>query len=153
MDRMIRAVFVAPVILLAACAAQPKPAVTAAATQPAAAPAPAPKPASAEPLVVDFRSGSAVLSPKAGATLDHAARLFRAGNPVVMVVAGYSDATGKPYNNLILSAARANTVRTGLVSRGIPANRLQMQAFGESDPANSTNPDAGANRRVLISWH
>ena len=68
-----------------------------------------------------------------------------------MFVAGYSDTLGDDYYNLLLSARRAQAVKEGLVARGIPADRLLLQAYGTSEPA--SNGDQGAdNRRVVVTW-
>ena len=56
------------------------------------------------------------------------------------------------YNNLLLSAQRAEAVKRGLVARGIPADKLLLQAFGQSDAANKANPTAAENRRVIVTW-
>jgi OOP family OmpA-OmpF porin len=92
------------------------------------------------------------LTPEANKQLDLAARLFRDANPVVMFTTGYTDQSGDEYSNVILSARRAEAVKRGLVARGIPANRLLIQALGESDPANTADPLAAENRRVTITW-
>ena len=104
-------------------------------------------------LEVDFSRGTARLSPSGARQLDVAARLFRDVNPVRMFVSGHSDNVGDEYSNLLLSARRAQVVKAGLVARGIPANRLLLQALGTSDPASS---GAGSqqvdDRRVTVTW-
>lgn len=141
-------------LLMAGCASQPSSseASAAPAPAPAATPAKAPAPAGADSLVVLFPVDSAALSGAADGTVDHAARLFREGNPVVMTVTGYSDAQGQEFANLILSAQRAATVKAALVARGIPATRLEMVAYGVAEPAVQNNPTAPENRRVVITW-
>ena len=103
-------------------------------------------------LVVDFRRGNARLTPDGAKQLDVAARLFRDVNPVRMFVAGHSDNIGDEYSNLLLSARRAQVVKAGLVARGIPANRLLLQALGTSDPASGTGSQAVDDRRVTVTW-
>jgi outer membrane protein OmpA-like peptidoglycan-associated protein len=114
-------------------------------------PAPAKAPDS---LSIYFASGSAAISPEGESVLDRAARTYRDGKPIIMVVAGGSDATGSPAANLRLSQHRADNVLQGLVARGIPVERFQVLAKGETEPA---VPDAqgtpeARNRRVEISW-
>lgn len=99
-----------------------------------------------------FPSGGTRLTPEAQAQLDLAARLFRDVNPVEMFSIGYSDTVGTEYNNLLLSARRAEAVKQGLTARGIPADRVKVQALGASDPVNSGDPAAAENRRVVIQW-
>jgi OOP family OmpA-OmpF porin len=119
-----------------------------AAAQPSA-PAKAP-----DSLVILFDSGSAALRPEDRGVLDQASRLFREGNPIVMIVSGSTDGVGSPELNLRLSQQRAETVLRGLVARGIPADRFQILAKGETEPAvpapkGTAEPQ---NRRVEIRW-
>lgn len=105
-------------------------------------------------LKVHFRSGSATVSADEQATLDQAARLFREGSPIVMVVAGGADTVGNPDANLALSVRRAEAVLDGLVARGIPAERLQLLGRGTSELVVDTAPgvDNPDNRVVEITW-
>jgi len=101
---------------------------------------------------VTFPKGGYLLSSEANRQLDLAARLFRDVNPVVMFTMGYTDASGDEFSNILLSARRAQAVKQGLIARGIPADRLLIQAFGKSEPANATDPLAAENRRVIVMW-
>ena len=116
--------------------------------------APAPAPAAADKLTILFETGSATVTGDGTATLDKASRLYRAGNPIVMIVSGSTDSTGSPLGNLSLSERRARAVLTGLVDRGIPVQRLQLLAAGTTEPAVKTGPGvpAAENRRVDITW-
>jgi len=153
----------ASVSALAACAtpkAGPN-AEAAAAAPPAQSPPPlATKPpltaeaaaVAANHVEIDFPEGTATLTPAANAKLDLAARLFRDANPVLMFTSGHTDKSGDEYANIILSARRAEVVKKALVARGIPADRLLLQALGETEPADTTDPFSAANRRVTITW-
>lgn len=106
------------------------------------------------PLVVYFGSGSAAVRAKDEAVLDRASRAFNEGHPVIMSINGSSDKVGSPSSNLLLSQQRASSVLRALVARGIPVDRFQLVAKGETEPAVNT-PDGVAeerNRRVEISW-
>ena len=103
-------------------------------------------------IQVNFASGSDRLMPGSDEQLDIAARLFRDVRPVRMFSVGYSDNVGGEFDNLVLSARRARTVKAALVSRGIPANQIMLRAYGESDPVDRSNPAAPENRRVLVTW-
>ncbi|MGI4941551.1 MAG: OmpA family protein [Janthinobacterium lividum] len=148
--------------LLAACAAPSTGPATingAANTGPAASAAPS-KPTVGQEIAavadnkitVTFPQGGATLTPDANKQLDLAARLYRDANPVAMFTAGYTDRSGDEFGNLLLSAERARAVKGGLVARGIPADRLLIQAFGSSELANSSDPQAAENRRVVVTW-
>jgi outer membrane protein OmpA-like peptidoglycan-associated protein len=107
-----------------------------------------------ESLKVYFASGSASVATDQAATLDQAARLFRDGNPIVMIVAGVADTVGPADGNLALSVARAESVAQGLAGRGIPAGRLQVHGRGNSELEVDTGDDVAEpeNRIVEITW-
>jgi outer membrane protein OmpA-like peptidoglycan-associated protein len=113
-----------------------------------------PAPTAPSSLVLHFDSGSASVRPQDVALLDQASRLYRAGNPIVMIVTGSADTTGSPAANLRLSEQRANNVLQGLVSRGIPVERFQVTAKGQTDLVVPTPADKSEerNRRVEITW-
>jgi outer membrane protein OmpA-like peptidoglycan-associated protein len=107
-----------------------------------------------ESLVLHFDLGSAAIRAQDEALLDQASRLYRDGNPIVMVVAGSADTVGAPELNLSLSQQRAASVLQGLTARGIPVGRFQLVAKGETDLAVATADDVPEerNRRVEITW-
>jgi len=101
-----------------------------------------------------FAPGSISIRAEDEPTLDQASRLYRDGNPIIMVVAGATDAPGSAQANLQLSQRRANVVVRELVARGIPIERFQLVAKGETDPAVPATDGAAElrNRRVDITW-
>ena len=109
----------------APAAANPAPVAT---TSPQAA---SPAPSTPSSLVLHFDPGSAAVRQQDLALLDEASHLYRAGNPIVMIVTGSADTTGSAGANLRLSQQRANNVLQGLVARGIPVERFQVMANGE----------------------
>ena len=117
---------------------------------------PAASPAGKAPdsLSVYFDPGSATVNAENLRVLDQAARTYREGKPIIMVVSGGSDSTGSAAGNLRLSQTRADNVLQGLVSRGIPVERFQVLAKGETEPPVPTTEGTAEarNRRVEISW-
>ena len=105
-------------------------------------------------LVLYFDLGSAKVRSQDVALLDQASRLYRDGKPIVMVVTGATDKMGTPGSNLRLSQQRAEAVLRGLISRGIPTERFQTLAKGETEPSVPTAPGVAEprNRRVEITW-
>ncbi|CAN5232103.1 hypothetical protein BH11MYX1_BH11MYX1_31150 [soil metagenome] len=72
-------------------------------------------------------------------------------NPTVKVeIGGHTDSVGNDAFNLRLSQARAESVRTYLVKRGIASNRMVPKGFGENVPLadNRTEVGRSQNRRV-----
>lgn len=107
-----------------------------------------------EGLSVLFDLGSSRIRPDQIRVLDEAARTFRDGNPVVMIVTGSADTVGNPAANLDLSIQRARSVAEGLVARGIPIERLQVLGTGNSELPVPTPEDVAneRNRSATITW-
>jgi OmpA-OmpF porin, OOP family len=101
-------------------------------------------PVSSEKLTEDIRT-----------RLDEVARFFLNQPDVVMDVYGHTDAQGSEAFNLKLSKARAASVRTYLVGKGIAPDRLKSDGFGESKPIadNATEEGRATNRRVDLHIH
>ena len=138
-------------VLLAAFPAQAAPT-----SQTAAPDQVPPKNAAAPPsLIILFDSNSSRIRDQDKAILDRASRAYNEGKPIVMTLAGNSDLTGNAKANLLLSQRRAEAVLRGLLDRGIPANRFQLVAKGQTEPPVPTpeGTKEAANRRVSISWH
>ena len=106
------------------------------------------------PLVVYFDLGSTAIRNEDKAVLDHASRAFNEGKPIVMILTGTADRTGDAAVNLEISQLRAAAVLRGLIARGIPADRFQVLAKGETELPVPTNPGVAEaqNRRVEITW-
>ena len=105
-------------------------------------------------LVILFDEGSSTVRSQDKATLDKASRAYNEGKPIVMIVTGSSDRVGNPRMNLSLSQKRATAVLAALLDRGIPAERFQVLAKGETELAVPTKPGIpeARNRSVEISW-
>ena len=130
---------------------------TSTAPAPVAAPAPGGPVQGAEPagkLVLLFNTGASALDSRNEAILDQASRLYREGRPIIMIVSGSTDAVGQPTENLLLSQRRATAVVRGMIARGIPAERTQILAKGETNPAVPAQRGVPEpqNRRVEITW-
>ena len=62
----------------------------------------------------------------------------------------HTDSKGSDSYNLRLSRARANSVRSYLITQGVEGSRLTAQGFGETQPVASNTSEEGRaeNRRV-----
>lgn len=100
--------------------------------------------------VVEFESGSATLTPVGRAILDEMGLAIRQiGTPKVQLI-GHTDSQGNRQSNVALSLARANTVRSYLVDKGIPAESLSAAGSGPDHPvaSNDTSEGRAKNRRI-----
>jgi OOP family OmpA-OmpF porin len=101
---------------------------------------------------VNFRTGSAALTPSGRTTLLRAVSLMKASPDVRVEIGGYTDNRGTTRANERLSLARANTVKRTLVAAGVDAGRLEVKGYGPSEPraTNATAAGRGLNRRVEL---
>ena len=103
---------------------------------------------------VQFKTGSAVLSPDAKSTLDQLATKAMNAKGYVLEVSGYADSTGNVNFNRQLSQRRADAVIRYLVeSHSIPLRRIITPfGYGELNPVaeNETKEGRAQNRRVEI---
>lgn len=100
---------------------------------------------------IKFETASAAMGRSSNGLLDSIARAAKAC-PGALRIEGHTDDVGKAANNTALSLRRAEAVRAALIARGISADRLVAQGFGDSKPvASNTTADGRArNRRIEI---
>jgi outer membrane protein OmpA-like peptidoglycan-associated protein len=103
---------------------------------------------------VNFKSGSAVLSPESKTTLDDIASKAMNAKGYVLEVSGFADSRGSVNLNRALSQRRADAVIRYLVeTHNIPLRRIVTPfGYGEINPVaeNDTKEGRAQNRRVEI---
>jgi outer membrane protein OmpA-like peptidoglycan-associated protein len=99
-----------------------------------------------------FATGKYDLLPIAKEKLDEVAKALADQGYKGILVEGHTDSVGKASDNDTLSLKRAESVRTHLVSRGIPSDKIRATGLGSSRSiADNSTPDGRANnRRVEI---
>lgn len=99
---------------------------------------------------IQFENGKATIKKNSYKVLDEIAKTF-INNPNYMIeVQGHTDNVGKHSYNVDLSERRAQSVRTYLVNKGVPAERLTAHGYGPDKPIadNKTKAGRAKNRRV-----
>ena len=92
-------------------------------------------------FVVYFEWDESDLSSEAAATIDRAVQQIRERSDCSIgsvTIAGHADRSGPASYNVKLSAKRAAVVRDALVSRGVAADMVSTEAFGETQNAKPT---------------
>ena len=79
--------------------------------------------------------------------LDKVAEAVKANPDTVLLLKGHTDKWGTDAYNMGLSKRRADSVKAELVSRGLKADMIKTEWFGESDLISKINRE---NRRVVI---
>ena len=100
-----------------------------------------------------FVTGKAELLPAAQDQLTVVAKALQdQGEIKPIVVEGYTDSVGSESTNMKLSQDRADAVRSFLVSKGLPSDKLSAVGKGKSNPvaSNDTADGRANNRRVEI---
>lgn len=102
---------------------------------------------------ITFAFNDATLNPAFTGTLDKVAQTLVQFDQTSINLSGYTDSVGSDSYNLNLSKQRAASVANYLVSKGVPANRINVAGFGKANPVASNDTDAGRaqNRRVELT--
>jgi outer membrane protein OmpA-like peptidoglycan-associated protein len=99
-----------------------------------------------------FATGKSDLLPIAKDKLTDVAKALKDQGFKEITVEGHTDSVGSATKNDELSRQRAESVRTHLISQGIPADKIKAVGLGSSRPVaeNSTAEGRANNRRVEI---
>lgn len=125
--------------------------------KPVAKPVPPPAPVLPKPTIVlqgvHFEFDSADLTQQAQTILSNMAVTLREMPDLRAIAIGHTCSIGEEDYNDRLSLARATSVRTFLVNRGVDGARIRVRGYGETRPVadNSTKSGRELNRRVEIS--
>jgi outer membrane protein OmpA-like peptidoglycan-associated protein len=101
--------------------------------------------------MIHFDFDKSELTPTATPILERVAESMLAHPEVYFEIAGHTDSVGTFAYNYLLSARRANTVRSYLIQQGVPAWRMTAVGYGEGFPIapNATVEGRALNRRGI----
>lgn len=99
-----------------------------------------------------FETGKATLQPEAYKVVDELVDYLKRKEDEKIELGGHTDNVGKAEANLVLSTARANTVRAYLLEKGIAPERVTAKGYGMTMPVaeNTTAEGRGLNRRTEV---
>jgi len=100
-----------------------------------------------------FRTDEDVLSDSTGGRLEQLAASLAANPDIQIHLDGYADERGDEIYNQDLSARRVAYVRDVLVAAGIPADRISIDAHGESTAAEQNADSFALERRVSLTLY
>jgi outer membrane protein OmpA-like peptidoglycan-associated protein len=97
-----------------------------------------------------FEYAKATLRSESYPELDRIAETLKSNINLTIEIQGHTDNVGSNESNLKLSQDRAESVRTYLLSKKLPVNRVTSVGFGETRPiaSNDTEEGKSQNRRV-----
>jgi outer membrane protein OmpA-like peptidoglycan-associated protein len=87
------------------------------------------------------------------AEIDQVAATLKQYGTAKVRIAGYADARGNGAANAALGKARAESVKSALVAKGIDAGRIETVSGGENDPVDTNATASGQfeNRRTELA--
>ncbi len=100
-----------------------------------------------------FETGKATIKPISFKSLDAVVSILKSDNSLFADIEGHTDnVVPKTYTNMELSQKRAEAVRDYFTSKGVGADRLTAQGFGDTQPVadNGTAAGKAQNRRTVI---
>ena len=99
---------------------------------------------------LEFKSTSDIILTSSFTSLNELAQLMAANPSWKLRISGHTDNVGNAASNMDLSKRRSESVKKYLVSKGIAADRFEVQYFGAEKPIapNETTEGRARNRRV-----
>ena len=100
----------------------------------------------------NFETGKAALETESYSVIDELVAYLQRKEDERIELGGHTDNVGNAKSNLVLSEARANTVRDYLLARGIDPSRVTAKGYGLSVPIanNKTAEGRAQNRRTEV---
>ena len=100
----------------------------------------------------NFETGKATLQPESFTVLDELVTYLQRKEDEKIELGGHTDNVGSARSNLVLSEARANTVRAYLLTKGIDPARVTAKGYGMTVPiaSNKTTEGRAQNRRTEV---
>ena len=102
--------------------------------------------------LIHFDEGNASLEPHTDPKIQRIASELKKDANLQVVIEGHTDSKGSFSDNQKISEARANSVKSALISQGVSPSQIETYGFGATEPvASNTTVDGRAeNRRVEL---
>ena len=99
---------------------------------------------------IEFDFGKATIRASSSKSLDEAAKVLGEYPALRVLISGYTDDVGDRQKNIELSEARANSVKSYLVAKGLDTARIETHGAGPDNPIADNKTDKGRqqNRRI-----
>jgi len=101
---------------------------------------------------VYFETGSSQLTPLSEYELNNLVEKMNQQTNIRIELAGHTDNSGNPEDNINLSQSRAEVVKQFLVDQGVDENRITAKGYGQNQPVDTNDTDEGRanNRRTEV---
>ncbi|MFN3411945.1 MAG: OmpA family protein, partial [Exilispira sp.] len=102
---------------------------------------------------IEFDLNSAVLKKSNYKILDLLIKKLLKFPDYKIIIIGFTDSTGDPNYNLILSERRAKAVYDYLIKNDIPKSRLEYKGMGIANPIDSNDTEEGRRRNRRVEFY
>lgn len=110
--------------------------------------------------IIYFGSGKSLLDAAARTELDRFITQMKTNSKLELRIMGFTDSNGDAADNQQLASARAKAARNYLINKGIRADRMFLEVYGESDPiydnkdyeGNILKQNQKWNNRVMLKY-
>ena len=99
---------------------------------------------------ITFRKNKGAIRLSGRRILDKIAKLLLGKKQFLVMIEGHTDAGGKAKINMMISKARAISVKRYLIKKGLKEEQIMAKGYGETKLLSSKNPYSRLNRRVEI---
>lgn len=107
-----------------------------------------------------FPANQATLDAEAKVELDRFGLQMQANKALQLRIMGFTDSNGSAESNMVLAGNRAKAARNYLINKGIQADRLFLEVYGESEPLYENKDHQGKvipenqrwNNRVMLKY-
>jgi sortase system peptidoglycan-associated protein len=99
---------------------------------------------------IQFKTGESAISPIFHEYLDKLVQLMEQDWTLSLAILGHADSRGDETYNLALSRQRAQNIMNYLVDSGIDAQRLSVEALGETTSRGANNEEHFFDRKVVM---
>ena len=102
---------------------------------------------------LNFDTAKSEVRPEDAGEITQVATTLKQYKTARVRIAGYADARGNDAANVALGKARAESIKSALVAKGIDAGRIETVSGGESDPVDTNATASGRfeNRRTELA--
>lgn len=110
--------------------------------------------------MIFFQANQATLDAAARVELDRFLLQMQANKVLQLRIMGFTDSNGSAESNMVLAGNRAKAARNYLINKGVQADRLFLEVYGESEPLYENKDHQGRaipenqrwNNRVMLKY-
>lgn len=103
-------------------------------------------------MYINFETGKSSIKNESNSIINESYQMLHKNPDLKIIIDGHTDNFGNSASNKTLSQQRASSVKSALVAKGISAERMKTNGYGQEKPIadNASEEGKAQNRRVEI---